>query len=88
VSRGHDEIGCRTLCRLVATEGLTLGAGSHAILSDLGSQERESPSADETVVEWHRLSEVITKVRAQGYVLSEGHILTGATDCRAVSRLI
>jgi len=88
VSRGHGEIGCRTLCRLVATEGLTLGAGSHAILSDLRLKERESLSADETVVDWHRLSEVITKVRAQGYVLSEGHILTGATDCRAVSRPI
>ena len=68
--------------------GLTLGAGSHAILSDLGSQEWESPSADETVKDWNRLSVVIAKVPAQGYVLSEGHILTGATDCRAVPRLI
>ena len=83
MSRGHYEIGCRTLCRLVAAEGLTLGVGSYAILSDLGSQEWESRSADETVVGWHRLSLVITKVRAQGYVLSEGQILTGPTDCRA-----
>ena len=88
MSRGHGEIGCRTLCRLVATEGLTLGAGSDAILSNLGTQERESPLLDVTVVEWHRRSEVITKVRAQGYVLLEGHILTGAIDCRAVPRLI
>ena len=35
-------------------------------------------------MEWHGLSVVITKVRAQGYVFSEGHILTGVTDCRAV----